>query len=329
MSRQDRTRITHYLLGQLPPEEMDRTEKDLLADRDLFDLAETVEDDLVDRYAREELSDAERRRFERRLLTSSRIRQRLEVARALAAHDRTRSIAASTAGRGRRGARWIGGGGAGAPTRLAWAATLVALVAGGWFAFQAADHRQRAQELESERAALAERLDEEVARAARAEAAAEEVAKSRQQAAELEESLAAARDRIAELEETPTTPSPGRRVRTGSGDYGDAARTASLFLSLATRSDAGPAILRLDGAERAELQLDLGGQRPSSPLTATVLRDGVMVWRETDVSVESFGTESMAQITVPEQLLREGRYRLELSAGSGETLGSYEISVER
>lgn len=324
MSRKDTTRITRYLLGQLPPEERDRTEEGLLKDRELFELAESVEDDLVDRYARNELADNERRRFERHMLTSARIRQRLEVARALAAHERRRAASASKAGRRTTGA---------APRRtglvLAWAATVAALVGGGWFAFQAVQHEDRIRELESERTLLAERLDEELTRAARAEATAEEAAKSRQQAAELEESLAAARDRIAELEETPATP-PERRVRTGSGDYGDAARTATLFLSLATRSDAGPATLHLEGAERAELQLDLGGQRPSDPLTATVLRDGVMVWRETNVSVESFGTESMAQITVPEQLLREGRYRLELSAaGSGETLGSYEISVER
>lgn len=324
MSRKDTTRITRYLLGQLPPEERDRTEEGLLKDRELFELAESVEDDLVDRYARNELADDERRRFERHMLTSARIRQRLEVARALAAHERRRAANASKAGRRTTGA---------APRRaglaLAWAATVAALVAGGWFAFQAVQHEDRIRELESERTLLAERLDEELTRAARAEATADEAAESRQRAAELEESLAAARDRIAELEETPTAPSPGRRVRTGSGDYGDAARTATLFLSLATRSDAGPATLHLEGAERAELQLDLGGQRPSDPLTATVLRDGVMVWRETNVSMESFGTESMALITVPEQLLREGRYRLELSAGSGETLGSYEISVER
>ncbi|MFP3938978.1 MAG: hypothetical protein ACLF0P_01605 [Thermoanaerobaculia bacterium] len=325
MSRQDTTRITRYLLGQLPPEEMDRTEEHLLAERDLFELAETVEDDLVDSYARGELPEDERRRFERRLLSSSRIQQRLEIARALAAHDRRRGTAGPPSRRERNAGR-------GAPRRvavgLAWAATLAAMVAGGWFAFQSMQHQERIQALQAERAALAQRLEEEVARAARAEAAVEEAANDRQQIAEIEERLAEAQEEIAQLEERPTS-SPERRVRTGSGDYGEASRTATLFLSLATRSDAGPATLRLDEAERAELQLDLEGQRDSGPLTATVLRNDVVVWRETGVPVESFGAEAMARLTVPEQLLREGRYRVELTAEPDGVVGAYELSVER
>lgn len=324
MSRQDTTRITRYLLGQLPPEEMDRTEEHLLTERGLFELAESVEDDLVDRYARGELTEDERRRFERRLLSSPRIQQRLDVARALVAYDRRRSAAGPPSLRERNAGR-------GAPRRmavgLAWAATLVALVAGGWLAFQSMQHQERIQALQAERAALAQRLEEEVARAARAEAAAETGAEERQQIAELEERLAEARETIAGFEERPTS-STERRVRTGSGDYGEAARTATLFLSLATRSQSGPPTLRLDGAERAELQLDLAGQRPSGPLTATVLREGVVVWQETEVAVETVGSEAMARFTVPGQALQDGGYRVELTDPTG-LLGTYELSVER
>lgn len=323
MSRKDTTRITRYLLGQLPPEERDRTEEELLKHRELFELAESVEDDLVDRYARDELPGDERRRFERRLLQSARIRQRLEVARALAAHERRRAVATSKAGRRpARAARRRPG------VVLAWAATVAALVAGGWFSFQAAQHEDRIRELESERSLMAERLDEEVARAARAEAAAEGTEESHRRASELEERLAAAREQLAELEETPATP-PERRVRTGSGDYGDAARTATVFLSLATRSTGGPETLRLEGSGRAELQLDLAGRRPAEPVGATVFRDGLVVWREADLAVESLGPESMARLTLPEQVLQEGRYRVEITAGAGEVFGSYELSVER
>lgn len=326
MSRQDTTRITRYLLGQLPPEEMDRTEEHLLAERGLFELAETVEDDLVDSYARGELPEDERRRFERRLLSSSRIQQRLEIARALAAHDRRRG----TAGHSSRGGRNTGRG-SGAPRRvavgLAWAATLAAMVAGGWFAFQSMQHQERIQALQAERAALAQRLEEEVARAARAEAAAETGAEERQQIAELEERLAEARETIAGFEERPTS-STERRVRTGSGDYGEAAQAATLFLSLATRSQSGPPTLRLDGAERAELQLDLAGQQPSGPLTATILREGVVVWQEVEVAVETVGSEAMARFTVPGQALQDGGYRVELTDPTG-LLGAYELSVER
>ena len=75
--------LTNYLLGALPEAEQTALEQELLADRDKFDEAWAVENDLVDRYVRNELPTAERARFERHYLASSLHRERVAIAEAL------------------------------------------------------------------------------------------------------------------------------------------------------------------------------------------------------------------------------------------------------
>ncbi len=76
--------IARYLLGDLPEEEQVRIEDRAFADREYLQDILAVEADLIDEYVRGELSDFERRQFERRFLTSSERRQKVEFARALA-----------------------------------------------------------------------------------------------------------------------------------------------------------------------------------------------------------------------------------------------------
>ena len=80
--RQD-LELERYLLGDLPDEQIQRIDGRLLEQPDLFSRVETIEDDLVDRYVRDELSGEDRRRFEERLLPSDRIRRRVAFARSL------------------------------------------------------------------------------------------------------------------------------------------------------------------------------------------------------------------------------------------------------
>ncbi|HUP43047.1 MAG TPA: hypothetical protein VM599_07545, partial [Thermoanaerobaculia bacterium] len=169
MSDQDTQQINRYLLGQLPRDEAERIEGRLLTEPGLFELAESVEDEVIDRYVRGELAADERRRFERRLLSSERIRERLQFARALAVHDARRAALP----------RPIDAGAAVVPlfrpaaARLAWAATLVVALLGGWLTFEVVRLDRHADALEAERLAAVERADEEAARARLAELAAE------------------------------------------------------------------------------------------------------------------------------------------------------------
>ena len=76
--------IARYLLDDLPEEEQARLEARAFSDREYALAIAAVENDLIDGYARGGLSDADRRRFERRFLVSAERQRKVEFARALA-----------------------------------------------------------------------------------------------------------------------------------------------------------------------------------------------------------------------------------------------------
>jgi hypothetical protein len=91
--------LRRYLLGGLTGDDKDRLESRLIRERKLFELAEAVEDEVLDDYSHGRLDAAERIRVARRLLSSPAGRSRLAVIQGLG------KIAAETAeeetGRGR------------------------------------------------------------------------------------------------------------------------------------------------------------------------------------------------------------------------------------
>ena len=80
----DEKSMVRYLLGDLPAEEEARIEDRAFADRDYMGALDAAEADLIDAYVRGELSQAERRGFENRFLTSPQRRRKVEFARSLA-----------------------------------------------------------------------------------------------------------------------------------------------------------------------------------------------------------------------------------------------------
>jgi hypothetical protein len=82
--RVDEVLLLNYLLGRLPEEEQVRVEDRAFRDADYLGVLEGAEADLIDSYIRGELSQTERRHFERRFLTSPQRRTKVEHARALA-----------------------------------------------------------------------------------------------------------------------------------------------------------------------------------------------------------------------------------------------------
>ena len=78
------TVIARYLLGELPEEQQVEIEDRAFADKKYLASITAVENDLIDEYVRNELSGAERQRFEKQFLASADRRKRVEFARALA-----------------------------------------------------------------------------------------------------------------------------------------------------------------------------------------------------------------------------------------------------
>ena len=77
-------RLTRYLLGAVSATERENIEAEYLVDEDVFEQMLIAEDELVDAYARGELSDQERGQFEKNFLTSERGRDRVHFSQALA-----------------------------------------------------------------------------------------------------------------------------------------------------------------------------------------------------------------------------------------------------
>lgn len=75
--------LRSYLLGELPEEEMDRLEQELLEDDELFDLCEAQEADLLAAYDRGELTTSDKERVQRCLISSPGGRKRLALAHSL------------------------------------------------------------------------------------------------------------------------------------------------------------------------------------------------------------------------------------------------------
>jgi hypothetical protein len=78
--------ITLYFLGELSTEEVEHFDRKCFSDSAFAESVFVVEDELIDRYVRNELSRTDRERFERFYLTTEARRLRVEVARRL---DRT------------------------------------------------------------------------------------------------------------------------------------------------------------------------------------------------------------------------------------------------
>lgn len=139
---QDDELLRSYLLGKLPDEDADRLERRLLADDELFDLAEAMELDLLAAVDRGTLTPEEREEALRKLAASPRGRQRLALARSL-------NTVADEATAGRtvlpfpRRARAF-------PPAIHWlalAASLVMMTGLGWFAWE---NRTKAPEAASQ-----------------------------------------------------------------------------------------------------------------------------------------------------------------------------------
>lgn len=87
------TKRVRYLLGLSSSAEREHIESKYFEDDDAFQEMLTAEDDLIDAYARSELAGEERRRFEKRFVSSLRGRDRVQFARAFAgAVSDTRSV---------------------------------------------------------------------------------------------------------------------------------------------------------------------------------------------------------------------------------------------
>lgn len=333
-------RATRYLLGLLPAAERERWEKALLVEGDRFDATVAAEDDLLDAYARGELSASERAAFERNVLPRRRTAERLAFARALAAAA-DRETAANGAADGRRGGvdapagdrRPGGGGRLGVLQRWAAAAAIVLLGGGasflGWrnaeLAGRLAEEEGRAGGARQERARLAAERDR------LADRLAEEREAWERERAETARAIAAGRERGEELG------AEVERLRGAAPPAPVTPVTVSYRLTLASRSgDRVPELVLPDGAARVRLQLDTGAPEPYASYRATLLAppDGRVAWSRGGLRAVGGGGSTIVELELPAEVFVAGRHELLLDGAlagerEAEHVGSFELDLVR
>lgn len=313
--------MTDYLLGSLSETDTERLDKMSLTDGEFADLLLVIEDDLVDSYARGELSGDLLNRFTSNYLASPRNREKVKVAATLqlfadkaatasamdsAAITRASPAPAKTVLRKPSRPSFF------AMPRLAlqWGfavAALVFLVAGGYLAYENLRLRQQMAQTQAERTALEQR-EQELQRQIDAQRLAD---------AETEQELAQVRERLAQLEQQQPSDQPREP------------RTVAFNLSPQTRG-AGqvPAITVPAGIDSVALKLET--EATGFPRYQLALKDsasGQIIWRSARLRANG----AVLRVNVPARLLKSQNYVLELSgisaAGDAEKVANYPFRV--
>lgn len=159
---QEEGRLALYLLGGLSERERERIEEAFFADDEAFEQMLIAEEELIDAYARGELSAEERGRFEAHFLASPRGRERVHFARSLAdavsgARPAQEEAAPQARPSSRRPSLFAGLRALNPALRFALVAVaLVAVIGIPWLLFERARMRQELRRLNDESAALRE-----------------------------------------------------------------------------------------------------------------------------------------------------------------------------
>ena len=144
--------LIRYILRELPESEAEGLDERSVTDEAFARRLRDVENDLVDRYAREDVTDESLNRFEQRVRDSSYLRNKLQFARALqkvSTRAGTGAAPVPVLSIGRR--RWLEG--------FAVAALLL-LVATGYFGLRTVSLREDIARLEAERSAVAQQNEQ-------------------------------------------------------------------------------------------------------------------------------------------------------------------------
>jgi hypothetical protein len=312
-------RLTRYLLGAVSETEREKIEAEYLVDEEVFEQILIAEDELVDAYARGELSDQERKQFETNFLTSSRGRDRVHFSQALAgAVSDSRPVTPvvpPSPSPSFFAALWAG---LTPKVRVAGIAFAVLLVtAFSWLLVERMRMRTELQELRAERARLTEQ-SKELQRVADAE---------RARSAELAAQVQAERGPEPVTTEQPSNFPPKRP----SEDI-----VAFNISPGSVRGSGGTSLAVPRGARFIRLTLSL--ERPSlhqAYAAAIETADGNTVWRN-----ESFGfrpnTTALDRISLPAisaTAVPPGDYILflrgKVADGSFEPVANYSFRVSR
>lgn len=336
------TVMRKYLLGELPEEEREQIEKNILTDdgffQNLLTLEDAVEDELIDDYFNGNLTDREKKEFERIFLSTHERREKLALVRDL----NTRAFSApirprvgETPSQSQPWWRTLP-----ALLRLQnpvvalslMTALLLVMVGGVWLLLRVqhletelSQLRAQPQNQSPPEQNLKEQLDQQ---RARNDDLSSSLNQAEQQRARLEQELNSLKAQNTRSPEPPGNQPPNQSqtpvfsvtlpLLRGRGTEGEGIKTVALPL--------GTSRIRLD------LALDTINPKDYKSYQAVVKkRDDTEVWKAKRVNVTTKGAESYITLILAATILPEGEYNVELNGISGdnqnELIGMYSFRV--
>jgi hypothetical protein len=319
--------MARYLLGELTEEQQVEIEDRAFTDHEFMAGITSVENDLIDEYVRDQMSQSHRRRFESRFLASESRRKRVEFARALAqllpetrvTERETRTVSATR--NSWRDALAAFFDGLNPTSRFALvAATLLILLGGAWLIIQTLTLRSQLNRLQAQQQSQhndRETLQGQVeSERRRNEELLAQLNQEKQQRAQTDESLR----RLTESVNQPT--------------YAPRSIIASLTLlpGISRGATTQPKLLLPPNASVARLQIGIEPEENYKSFGVELrTAGGRPVWMRDSLTARSSRGGRSIRLTLPASALLPGEYELRLKgipdSGPREDVGFYYFEV--
>lgn len=294
--REDEIMLRRYLLGQTAEEEQLALEQRLLSDQDYFDQLLRSEEELTDEYARGEMGNPDREKFEKYFLSSPERRESLAFAQALNRYLSTHKQ--QIPARSGLFPRW--------PVfmEVALMAAVVVLVAAlGLMLRTTMQLREQVEQNRSQRA------------------------QAEQRAAMLTRQMEQQREQLNRLEQELARLEP--LIRQGRSDL------LSLVLTpgLSRASDPTPTLNLAPGIHRVRLDLKIEDGSYRSYRAEVQTAEGEIVWSREGLQTRQTGQRKIVEIVLPAALLTRSDYLVMLTGitptGAADKIGTYHFSMIR
>jgi hypothetical protein len=315
--------IARYLLGDLPEEQQVEIEDRAFADKEYLALVTSVENDLIDEYVRQELSETERQQFESRFLASAGRRKRVEFARALAgvpvaAAEPERVVVSQPAKWTWRDSLYAFLIGLNPAAKFATVAVMLFLTFGGvWLFAETMRLRNQLTQLQAQNQTRQNELQQQVeAERRRSEELNARLTQEKQQREQSDESLR-------QLSETGSE-TPARPV----------IAALTLLPGLSRGGGEKSSLILAGDARLVRLQIGIDPNEPYKTF-AVELRTaaGRQVWTRENLTARTRGRARAVSLTLPASALKSGDYELRLSGrqegGESEDVGFYYFDVKK
>lgn len=321
--------IIRYLLGELTEAQQIEIEDRAFSDQEFLAGITAVENDLIDDYVRDEMSDGDRRRFESRFLASESRRKKVQFARALTrvmsetrvTERETPTVLARTVSWRDALAAFIHGLHPAGRLALA-AAILLILIGGAWLITETLRLRTRLSQLQAQQQSAGDdrqTLERQVeVERRRSEELAAQLDREKQQRAQTDESLRRLSETVNRPDETPRSIIASLMLLPG------ISRGASTQPKLVLPANATVAQIQI-GIDPEEVYKNFGVE------LRTI--SGRSVWTRDNLTARNTRGGRAVRLALPAGVLSSGEYELRLkgvtATGGTEDVGFYYFAVTK